>query len=155
MQQESNSTETRNPKFTTACSVPQLQLISPLLPSTALPKIVPFKYSTGTNSNRARTHALPLQGQQHSKHSFKFAFCNPVFCNTLNLTSKLEKPPNGFTAWSNPARISILAASPSSALHLSGASDAKLCSAKAKSTQWCYLIAHLHAYFRQWNFSRF
>lgn len=60
-----------------------------------------------------------------------------------------------FTAWSYPARISILADSPSSALHLSGASDAKLCSAKAGSMQWCYLIAHLHAYFRQWSFSCF
>lgn len=85
----------------------------------------------------------------------KFAFCNPDFFKTVNLTSKLEKPPTGFTAWSYPARISILAPSPSSALHFSGASDAKLCRSKAGSMQWCYSIAHLHSYFRQWNLSCF
>lgn len=101
----------------------------------------------GTSRDGARICTLPLWGWQQSKHSSKFAFCNPDFCKTVNLTGKLEKPPTGFIAWSYSARMSVLAISPSSALHLSSTSDAKLCRAKAASMQWCYSIALLHANF--------
>lgn len=134
------------------------QLQTPLLPVQHFLPLHPLHTacpSPGTSKDRARVCSLPLSGRLQSKHSSKFAFCNPDFCKTVNLTSQLEKPPTGFIAWSYSARIAVLATSPSSALHLASTWDAELCRAEAGSTQRRYSIAPLHANFRWWNFSCF
>lgn len=82
--------------------------------------------------------ALFLSGDSNNQSTApNLHFATLTFAKTAILTSKLEKPPTGFIAWSASAKISVLATSPLSALHLSGTSDAELCRANTGSMQWC------------------